>query len=150
MIEMIRLLLIRDVNPVLEKVKSLRPVKCPQVRVDYIYLVLQNFNIKGVLVDGFMRPQGQYKCSKMSRNDNKVHYRPNHQKNFRNFAFFRFFLRIFFKMKFKNNVCFNLTTKTPKYHLDVSQLSDQCFSSFLLSLLTKKRSIFFRKFSLGS
>ena len=55
MIEMIRLLLIRDVNPVLEKVKSLRPVKCPQVRVDYIYLVLQNFNIKGVLVDGFMR-----------------------------------------------------------------------------------------------
>jgi hypothetical protein len=46
-------------------------------------------------------------------------------------------------MKFKNNVSFNRTTKTSKYHLDVRQLSDQCFSS----LLTKNQSSFFRKCS---
>jgi hypothetical protein len=65
--------------------------------------------------------------------DNKVYYRPNCQKILK---FSRFF--DFLKMKFKNNACFNLTTKTSKYHLDVSQLSGQCFRGFLLSLLSKK------------
>jgi hypothetical protein len=107
--------------------------------------------LKRVLVAGFMRPQGQYKCSKMTRGDKKVHYRPTHQKNFPKFLrFFDFFPRIFFKMKFKNNVCLNLTTRTLKYHLDVSQLSDQCFRSFLLSLLTKKSKHFlFENFLVG-
>ena len=60
--------------------------------------------------------------------------------------FLRFFYYVF-KMKFKNNVCFNLTTKTSKYHLEVSQFSDQCFCGFLLILLSKKsKHIFFRKF----
>ena len=40
------------------------------------------FYIKGVLVAGFMRP---YKCFKMTRGDIKVYYRPNNQKNNRNF-----------------------------------------------------------------
>jgi hypothetical protein len=49
-------------------------------------------------------------------------------------------------MNQKNYVCFNLTTETSKYHLDVSQLSDQCFRGFLFSLLSKKsKQIFFRK-----
>ena len=61
--------------------------------------------------------------------------------------FFDFFLSIFLKIMFKNNVCVNLTTKTSKYRVDVSQLSLQCFPSFLLSLLSKKsKHIFFRKF----
>jgi hypothetical protein len=61
--------------------------------------------------------------------------------------FFDFFLSIFLKIMFKNNVCVNLTTKTPKYRVDVSQLSLQCFPSFLLGLLSKKsKYIFFRKF----
>ena len=61
--------------------------------------------------------------------------------------FFNFFPSIFFKKKKKNYVCFNLTTKTSKYHLDVSQLSDQCFRGFLLGLLSKKsKHIFFEKF----
>ena len=61
--------------------------------------------------------------------------------------FFDFFLSIFLKIMFKNNVCVNLTTKTSKYRVDVSQLSLQCFLSFLLSLLSKKsKHIFFRKF----
>ena len=85
---------------------------------------------KRVLIADFMKPEGQYKYSKMTWDDNKVYYRPNHQKKIRNF-----------------NVCFNLTTKTSKHQLDVSQLSDQCFSSFLLSLLTKNRSTFFLIFS---
>ena len=46
-------------------------------------------------------------------------------------------------MNFKNNVCFNLTTQTSKYHFGVRQFSDQCFSHFLLSLLTKKSKHFF-------
>jgi hypothetical protein len=62
---------------------------------------------------------------------------------------FRVFL-IFFKYFFQNEVRFNLTSKTSKYYLDVSQLSDQCYSGFLLSLPTKNRSTFFRNFSLGS
>ena len=50
-------------------------------------------------------------------------------------------------MKLKNNVCSNLTTKTSKFRHAVSQLSLQCFLSFLLSLLSKKsKHIFFRKF----
>ena len=57
--------------------------------------------------------------------------------------FFDFFLSIFLKIMFKNNVCVNLTTKTSKYRVEVSQLSLQCFSSFLLSLLSKNRSTFF-------
>ena len=61
--------------------------------------------------------------------------------------FFDFFLSIFLKIMFKNDVCVNLTTKTSKYRVDVSQLSLQCFLSFLLSLLSKKsKHIFFRKF----
>jgi hypothetical protein len=35
--------------------------------------------LKGVLVAGF---RGHYKCSKMTRGDTKVYYRPNPQKNF--------------------------------------------------------------------
>ena len=54
-----------------------------------------------------------------------------------------FFLSVIFKMKFKNNVCFNSTSKTLKYHLNVSQLSDQCYSGFLLSIPTKKSKHFF-------
>jgi hypothetical protein len=46
-------------------------------------------------------------------------------------------------MNLKNNICFNLTTKTSKYHIDVSQLSDQCFGGFFLRILTKNRSNFF-------
>ena len=34
-----------------------------------------------------------------------------------------------------------MTTKTSKYHLDVSQLSDQCFRDFLLSLLYDSNSL---------
>jgi hypothetical protein len=50
-------------------------------------------------------------------------------------------------MKLKNNVCSNLISKTSKYRLDVSQLSHQCFTGFLLSLLSKKsKHFFFRKF----
>ena len=61
--------------------------------------------------------------------------------------FFDFFLSIFLKIMFKNNVCVNLTTKTSKYRVDVSQLSLQCFLSFLLSLLSKKlKHICFQKF----
>jgi hypothetical protein len=94
----------------------------------------------------FNEALGRYKCSKTTRGDNQVNNRPNHQKKI-----FDFILSIFFKMKFKNNVCFNLTPKTSKYHLDVSQLSDQCLNSFLLRLLTKKsKHFFFRKFSRGS
>jgi hypothetical protein len=44
---------------------------------------------------------------------------------------------------FKNNVCVNLTTQTSKYRVDVSQLSLQCFPSFLLSLISKNQSKFF-------
>jgi hypothetical protein len=51
---------------------------------------------------------------------------------------FRFFLSIVLKIKFKNNVCFNLTTDTSKYHLDISPLSNKFFTGFLLSLLSKK------------
>ena len=68
------------------------------------------------------------------------------KKNSKFLCFFDFFLSIFFKMKFKNNVCFNLTTKTWKFHLDVSQFSDQCFCGFLLIILSKKsKHIFFLK-----
>jgi hypothetical protein len=95
--------------------------------------------VKGVLGAGFMRPQGHYKCSKMTQGDNKVYYRPIIKKHFSKFPrFFDFFLSIFFKMNFKNYICYNLTTKTSKYHLDLIQLSDQCFRGFPLSLLLKK------------
>jgi hypothetical protein len=61
--------------------------------------------------------------------------------------FFRKYLSIFLKIMFKNNVCVNLTTKTSKYRVDVSQLSLQCFPSFLSILPSKKsKHIFFRKF----
>jgi hypothetical protein len=41
----------------------------------------------------------------------------------------------------------NLTTKTLKYRVHVSQLSLQCFPSFFLSLLSEKiKAHFFRKF----
>jgi hypothetical protein len=62
--------------------------------------------------------------------------------------FFDFFLSIFWKMKLKKNVCSNLTTKTSEYRLDVSQLSHQCFTSFLLSLLSKKSKHFYFEFFL--
>ena len=48
------------------------------------------------------------------------------------------FLSILFKMKYKNDVSFNENAKTPKYYINVSQLSDQCFRGFFLSLLSKK------------
>ena len=55
--------------------------------------------------------------------------------------------RYFFRIKSLNNVCLNLTTKTSKYRLDVSQLSHQCFTGFFLSLLSKKsKHFFFRNF----
>ena len=78
------------------------------------------------------------------RGDKKVHSQPNHQ-NFSKFSrFLDFFLRIFFKKTFKNTVCFNLTTKTSKYHLNVSQVSDQCFRGFRVwANFQKNRSTFF-------
>jgi hypothetical protein len=72
-----------------------------------------------------------------------VYYERNHQKKI---LISRFFLSIFQKMKLKNNVCLNLTTQTSKYRLDVSQLSHQCFTGFLLSLLSKKSKHFFFNF----
>jgi hypothetical protein len=63
-----------------------------------------------------------------------------------NSEFFDFFHSIFCKIMFKNNVCVNLTTKTSKYRVEVSQLSLQCFLSFLFGLLLKKsKHIFCRK-----
>jgi hypothetical protein len=63
------------------------------------------------------------------------------------FSKFLSFSIIFLKNMLKNNVCVNLTTNTSKYRVDVSQLSLQCFVSFLLRLLSKKsKHIFFRKF----
>jgi hypothetical protein len=59
-------------------------------------------------------------------------------RNFRVFSIVAFF-------RFKNNVCFNKTTKTLKYHLDVSQLADKCFHGFLSGLLYEA---FFSKFFL--
>ena len=60
---------------------------------------------------------------------------------------FSIFISIFLKIKLKNNVCSNLTTQTSKYRLNLSQLSHQCFTGFLLSLLSKKsKHFFFRKF----
>jgi hypothetical protein len=75
----------------------------------------------------------------------KVETNPYNKKLFfENFAFFRFFSNYFLKMKLKNNFCLNLTTKTSKHHFDVSQLSDQCYTGFLLSLrLIKLKPIFF-------
>jgi hypothetical protein len=87
-------------------------------------------SLKGVLVAGFIRPYWHYKWFKMTWGDNKVNYRRNHQKKCSKFL--SFFLSIFFKMNSKNYVRFNLTTKTSKYHLDVNQLSDQCFSGLLI------------------
>jgi hypothetical protein len=85
--------------------------------------------IKGVLVAGFMRTLGLWKCSKLIWGDKKEYYRPNYQRKILNFlCFFDFFLNIFFKRKFKNNVLFNLTTKTTKYHLGVSQFFSEIFS----------------------
>jgi hypothetical protein len=67
-----------------------------------------------------------------------THTQPNwQQKKFRKFCVFSIFLSIFLKIMFKNNVCVNLTTETSKYRVDVSQLSLPCFSSFLLSLLSR-------------
>ena len=61
--------------------------------------------------------------------------------------FFDFFLSIFLKIMFKNNVCGNLTTKTPKYRIDLSQISLQCSPGFRSNLLSKKsKPIIFRKF----
>ena len=63
-------------------------------------------------------------------------------KKFRNFCFFS----IFFRVMLQNNVCVNLTTKTSKYRIDVSQLSLQCYLGFLISLLSKKpKHIFVQK-----
>jgi hypothetical protein len=56
----------------------------------------------------------------------------------------------FFKIKFKNEVCSNLTTQTSKFHFDFSKLSNQWFRGFLLSLLSKISKHFFRNFCLGS
>jgi hypothetical protein len=61
--------------------------------------------------------------------------------------FFDFFKGIFLKMTLKNNVCLNLNTETSKYRLNVSQLSHQYFTGFLLSLLSKNRSTFFLEIS---
>jgi hypothetical protein len=55
-------------------------------------------------------------------------------------------LSIFLKIMFKNNVCVNLTTKTSKYRVDVSQLSFQCLPSFLLSLFEKIEAHFLSEF----
>jgi hypothetical protein len=63
-----------------------------------------------------------------------VYYQPKHQ-NFSKFS------HIFSKMKLKNNVSLNLTTNTSKYHLDVSQLFDQGFTGFLLSLFSTKNGL---------
>jgi hypothetical protein len=61
-------------------------------------------------------------------------------------CFFKYFLSSFFRIKSKNIVC-ETSTKTSKYWPDVSQRYVQCFTSFFLSLLSKKWAyIFFSKF----
>jgi hypothetical protein len=42
-------------------------------------------------------PLGICKCSKLIWGDNKVYYRPNYQKNFKFFAFFRLFSKVTLK-----------------------------------------------------
>ena len=104
----------------------------------------------GVLV-GCMRSFSNWKCSILIWDDNKVYSQPNYQQKCRNFCIFSIFFWVFFKIKFKNYVCFNLTAKTSEYKLDVSQFSDQCFCDFLLRLLSNKiKALLSEIFSHGS
>jgi hypothetical protein len=60
----------------------------------------------------------------------------------KNFEIFAFFSEYFFQNELKKTIPLvtksnlKISSQTSKYHLDVSQLSDRCFTGFLLSLLT--------------
>jgi hypothetical protein len=98
-----------------------------------------------------MRPEGHYKCSKMTQGDNKVYYRPNHSKKISKFLrFILFFSKYFLQNELKKLHLLKFNNKTSKYNLVVRQLSDQCFSDFLLSLLIKiSKHFFFEIFLFG-
>jgi hypothetical protein len=70
----------------------------------------------------------------------KAQNNPNKKKKFEIFEFFRFFLSIVFKIKWKNNVCFNLTPKTlrlssePTFEKIVAHFLSEIFYIHILSL----------------
>ena len=59
--------------------------------------------------------------------------------------FFDFSQINLFRIKLKNIVCSNLTTKTSKYRLDVSSLFVECFTYFFWAYLRKYCRTFFSK-----
>ena len=102
------------------------------------FAILIQILFKGMWDSYYLSLDGQLKCSKLIGDGYKGYCKPNQQKNIRKFC-------ILSILNLKNNVRLTLTTPTSKYHLDVRESSDQCFTGFLLRLIEKIKAHFFRK-----
>ena len=92
----------------------------------YILNICGAQNFKMVLIASFMRTKRHYKCHKRIQRDNNVYHRPNHQKKkFKNFYVFQYF----FQNELKKYICFNFTTKTLKYHFDLTLTCTNVFQN---------------------